>query len=295
MPHDTNPAPLAARLKAITGQAVAQLAPLHGGDVADVRLATLSDGSRCVVKLARPGDRATLAVEGAMLRDLAATQTVPVPRVIHAEADLLLMTHIPHRGGASADAAADMGHKLATLHRVGPPDGSVHYGYAYDTVIGPLPQPNGWLENWPGFFRARRLMPVMRDARAEGRLSDGLTERLETLMADLDRLLPKRPAPGLVHGDLWAGNMLLNGDRLAGLIDPALFFGHREMDLAMIDLMGGLGDPFFEEYDAAYPIRAGFFRTRRLVYQLWPLLVHVRLFGGMYKQQLSSTLDRLGY
>jgi fructosamine-3-kinase len=118
--------------------------------------------------------------------------------------------------------------------------------------------------------------------------------RIETLAGKLERWLFEPSAPSLLHGDIWSGNVLVRGDRIVGLIDPAVYYGHAEMELAFITLFNTFGDTFFRRYHELRPIEDGFFGERRDLYNLYPLLVHVRIFGGGYVQAVDRTLRRYG-
>jgi fructosamine-3-kinase len=118
--------------------------------------------------------------------------------------------------------------------------------------------------------------------------------RLETLAGRLDRWIAEPAHPSLLHGDLWTGNILVNRGRVVGFIDPALYYGDAEIELAFGTLFGTFGRPFFERYGELRPLNPGFFEERRDLYNLYPLLVHVRLFGGSYVGSVEATLDRFG-
>ncbi len=278
---------LARRLEAILDQRVLSLTPLSGGSIGDVRRADLGDGSSVAVKAA-PTDRGTLDIEAYMLRLLKERTSAPIPRVIHDEPDLLVMEHIPNDGGASDAGLTRLGDVLASMHSIT----SDRFGLERDTLIGPLHQPNPWTESWPEFFGRWRLQAMGRAARDAGRLDTIDVRRVDRLCDRLDTLLEPAPTPSLVHGDLWSGNVLWNRGHLAGLIDPACYFGVDEVDLAMMDLFGGFGEAFWDRYNKVRGIREGFWEQRMAIYQLYPLLVHVRVFGGGYLGQARAVLDR---
>jgi fructosamine-3-kinase len=117
-----------------------------------------------------------------------------------------------------------------------------------------------------------------------------LARRVEALAADLHNRLPARPAPALLHGDLWGGNILAAGDRVSGLIDPACYYGHAEVDLAMLGLFDQPGAAFTEAYGAPEPGHD----ERSAIYRLWPALVHLRLFGPGYRPMVDRLLDAIG-
>ena len=110
----------------------------------------------------------------------------------------------------------------------------------------------------------------------------------------LDRWLVEPARPSLIHGDMWGGNVLARGGRIAGFVDPAIYYADPEIELAFSTLFSTFSDAFFERYGALRPLRPGFFEQRRDLYNLYPLLVHSRLFGGPYPDAVARTLDRFG-
>ena len=189
--------------------------------------------------------------------------------------------------GRPRDFAERLGHGLAVLHRARRTEG---WGWMEDNFIGPLPQENEGAGSWAEFWRTRRLEPQLARARAAGRLP-GRPEDWDRLMDRLPEALApaERDGPSLLHGDLWCGNVLAT-TRGPALIDPAVYRGHRETDLAMTELFGGFADGFYAAYREAWPLLPGY-ATRRAIYQLWFLLVHVNLFGGDYVRQTSGVLQ----
>ena len=135
---------------------------------------------------------------------------------------------------------------------------------------------------------------MTREAHREGRLPSALCHRLERLAEKLEQYLEEPAHPALLHGDLWTGNVLVNGDRIAGFIDPAIYCGHPEIELAFTTMFGTFGRAFFEAYHAISPIAPGFHDLRRDLYNLYPTLVHVRLFGSSYLPPIEALLRRLG-
>ncbi|MFG0274975.1 MAG: fructosamine kinase family protein [Phycisphaerales bacterium] len=278
------------RIAAAAGRSATGHAPLSGGCVGEVYRVDLENGRAVVAKVDR--DRTgTLPDEGWMLDLLAERTDLPAPRTLLAEPDLLVMTVLPGTTGAGSPGAqrhaADL---LASLHGVT----AERFGLERPTRIGGLAQPNDWSDSWIDFYRQRRLLEMARQASEAGRLPDRAHDRVRRVADRLDRLIDEPDAPSLVHGDIWSGNILSEGDRVTGFIDPALHYGHPEVELAFITLFNTLGAPFFDRYAEQRPLRPGFFETRRTVYLLYPLLVHVRLFGAGYLGQLESCLGELG-
>jgi fructosamine-3-kinase len=283
---------LAARIEALLGRTPQALVPLHGGCIAEVMRVELVDGSRVVVKQARGDGGGDLMLEAFMLGELKRRSGLPVPAVLAAEPDLLLLDYIEHDPNAGLDASAQVhaAELIAALHDIR----GEAFGFERDTLIGPLPQPNPWNPSWTAFFRDRRLLHMTRVAREAGRLPAATAARLERLAARLGELIEEPEHPSLLHGDLWTGNVLIGRGRIAGFVDPAIYFGHPEIELAFATLFGTFGEPFFRRYRALRPLTPGFFEERRDLYNLYPLLVHVRLFGGGYLGGIERTLTRLG-
>lgn len=277
-------------LEARLGVPVGEFAIQHGGCVGEVYRVRLDDGRELVVKVDRRKEP-NLDIEGFMLEYLANHSTLPVPRVIHSDAQLLAMTVVPGESHFSANASLHAAELLADLHNVTAP----HFGLERDTLIGSLIQPNRLLTSWIGFFREFRLLDFTRKARDEGQIGQGLSQRLDRLAGKVDSLLEEPARPSLLHGDVWSGNVLALDHHIAGFIDPAIYFGHPEAELAFITLFNTFGAKFFNRYNELRPIRPGFFESRRHVYNLFPLLVHVRLFGGHYVDSLDETLQQVGF
>ena len=279
---------LSQRLTEIFGQRPRSLVPLSGGCVGEVYRVDLPDGRRFVAKVdgsAHP----VLDKEGWMLRYLAGRSHLPVPEVVHSAPELLVMSFLPGRGvdGAAEPHAAEL---LADLHGIT----ARAYGLETDTLIGGLHQPNPWTTSWLAFFREHRLRFMARTAYEAGQLPARELSRIEKLAGRLERWLEEPPGPALIHGDVWSGNVLAQNGRITGFLDPAIYYADPEMELAFITLFHTFGDAFFRRYDELHGIRPGFWEVRRHLYNLYPLLVHVRLFGGGYVGSVQRTLARFG-
>ncbi len=257
---------LTARIAALLGEAVAALAPLHGSDLSEVSEVTLASGRRVVAKR---GPMA--AAEARMLRAIARTGC-PAPRVIATDETVFVMEYLEE--GARPEWGA-VGTGLRKLHAAT----GAQYGWPEDYAFGPVAIPNAPADDWPAFWAERRLLA------APDALPGDIRTRVERLAARLAGLLPQRPRPALLHGDLWGGNVL-HGAGTAWLIDPACYYGDPEVDLAMLHLFGRPGAGFADAYG---PLPAGW-QGRRPVYQLWPALVHLRLFGPGYRGMVEGLL-----
>lgn len=283
------------KLEAALGARIIRTRPLSGGDIADVSLLTLDDNRQVVAKRPRMDQPDTTAVEKMMLKHLGSKSDLPVPEVLFQSKGLLVISYLAHQGTTDAAAAAEnVARHVAALHAVRPKGSRPYFGFDKDTYIGPLPQLNKPEGDWRTFFIERRLLAMASSAARTGKMPNDLLDRVQQLSTKIEDLLPATPPSSLLHGDLWAGNMLIDGTKAVGFIDPAISYGHAEMDLAFIDLMGGLHQRFFDAYSSIRPIDTEFFETRKFLYQLWPLLVHVRLFGGGYVRQVEAILSRFG-
>jgi fructosamine-3-kinase len=276
---------LATRVRETLHTEIVREQELSGGCIADVRRLTLADGRDVVAKVGQG-----LALEGFMLSYLADHSRLPVPEVFHAAEDLLLMEYLPTSGQLSAAAQEDAADHLAALHGVTAP----MFGFEGMTVIGGLKQPNEQNPSWLDFFRDQRLMYMADIAVRTGKLDAEMAARIEKLADRLDRWIDASARPSLLHGDMWTGNVLVNGDRISGFVDPAIYYGDPEIELAFSTLFGTFGEPFFKRYEEHRPLQSGF-AERKDIYNLYPLLVHVRLFGAHYVGDVNIILRRCGF
>lgn len=264
----------ARRVAALAGVEEERLERLSGGDLSEVLLLRRADG-RCSV--AKGG--AAVGTEAAMLRALAQAG-IPTPAVEAEHDGVLLIDHVENDGVLSPNAWADVG---ASLHRLHERRGE-RYGWPADFRIGTVELDNRETGDWPAFWGERRLVATA------SLLDRPWRERVERLAARLPGLLPADPPPAHLHGDLWSGNILVKDGRLAALIDPACYYGDAEVDLAMLTLFDAPPDSFQDAYGALPPG----WRERRPLYQLFPALLHLRLFGPSYAPMVDRLLGAVG-
>lgn len=293
---------LAPRIADITGCNVVRTKTLSESAMAKVDLLELDRATplsahptenspphnRVIAKQSQNGDA---GIEGLMLRRLAKISPIPYPAVLFCDDNLLVMEYIAANGNAGQSGLRDLAALLAAQHNVTAPD----FGFDFDTLIGGLPQPNPATQNWCDFFRDHRLLFMANCARKNGTLPGSLHHRLEKLCTKLGEFIPPDTKPSLLHGDLWGGNILYHQGRLAALIDPAVYFGDAETELAFGTLFGDLTADFFQHYQQHRKIDPDFFVNRRDLYNLYPLLVHARLFGGSYIHAIDRTLRQLQF
>lgn len=283
-------ATLAEVVEQALGTPAQSISPLSGGSVGEVYRATLGADRDVVIKVDR-GSEPRLNLEGDMLRYLREHSELPVPEVLHSAGDLLIMEMLPGSSLFSANAEENAADLLTELHTIR----SAQHGFEYDTLIGSLHQPNPKTDKWIDFFRDHRLLHMAQNACKEGRMGLDTLNRIEKFASRLEEWLTEPEHPALLHGDVWTTNVLSEGDHITGFIDPAVYYGHPEIELAFITLFNTFGNAFFDRYAERNGIDSDFFETRRDIYNLYPLLVHVRLFGGSYIRSVESTLTRFGH
>ncbi len=273
------------------GVGIAGGRPVAGGDINEAFAVRTRDGREFFVKRNASADPRMFPTEARGLAWLAAARALRTPRVVAvSEPDgdvpfLVLELLADRQRAATFDEV--LGRGLAELHRAGAPC----FGLDHDNFVGRLPQDNRPAADWPTFYFERRLEPLVAAARARGLLEVRDERVLEALRARLEDLCGPAEPPARLHGDLWGGNVV--GDENGGpaLVDPAVYGGHREVDLAMMRLFGGFDATCFAAYAEVFPLAPGH-EDRIALYQLYPLLVHVSLFGGSYVGAVRRALAR---
>jgi len=270
-----------------TGSGVESLRPVGGGDINDGYRAELADGRSAFVKTRADAPPGEYAAEAGALAWLAEPDAIGVPDVLGVSDQLLALEWL--EPGAGGDEA-ELGAGLARVHQAGAESfggGAESFGgggAASHLRIGRLTLPNEPREDWPRFYAEQRLLPLVSHLSASGRRAvEAVCDRIEDLAG------PPEP-PARLHGDLWSGNVLWSGGR-PYLIDPIAYGGHREVDLAMLQLFGSPGTRFFAAYEEVAPLAEGW-EDRVGLYQLFPLLVHAALFGGGYGASVERTARR---
>jgi protein-ribulosamine 3-kinase len=251
----------------------------------------LTSSGPIFVKLGPPAAQTAFAAEADGLQELRAARAVRVPEVLAtgaAGAAAFLALEWIERGQADEACERRLGEGLAAQHAVT----AARFGWRRDNTIGRTPQANAWSADWVEFFRERRLRPQLSLAAQHGfgRLLAGRGERLLEALPGL--LAGHSPRASLLHGDLWGGNWLASAAGEPVLIDPAVYYGDREADLAMTRLFGGFGAGFYRAYEAAAALPAGA-ALRAELYNLYHVLNHANLFGGGYGSQARGIIDRL--
>lgn len=263
--------------------------PLPGGDINQASLLKTSAGLFFVKMNAAPQSGQMFEAESLGLKLLASTGTLLTPSVLgvgDSDSGGFLLLEFIETGYRPIGFWEQFGAGLAELHR----NTSPSFGLDHDNFIGSLPQSNCQHDTWPDFYVNERLLPQLDIAMQQNRLQSTDFQDFEMLFKQIPTLCPNEP-PALIHGDLWSGNFLCDTQGQPILIDPAVSYSHREMDIAMSRLFGGFERPFYKGYEEAWPLVPGF-EQRLPVYQIYYLLVHVNLFGGGYVESVRSALQQ---
>jgi len=276
------------RLEFILGNEVISIDLFQKGQIGDIYKVRTAD-EIYILKTSQPSDR--LQIEANMLLDIN-KYYISVPQLFDVSDSHLLMEFIEESTVSATVKELQAAKSLSDLHSV--TNESCMYGYYYNTTIASFTQNNEQTQyNWGLFLGQMRILPMVRICYDRRQLSNETVDRLERLCRDIyKRIDMSSITPSLLHGDLRRANILFN-DAGATLIDSAIYFGDREMELAFIMMFNTFGDTFFNAYSEVHPLSDDFYETKVPLYQIYPLLVHVALYGSRYLPDLEAQLKRL--
>lgn len=262
---------------------------VSGGDINDAYRFETSQGDFFVKKNSASRFPQMFQKEAMGLRLLAKANEIEVPEVVSfgddSETAFLVLKFIKS-GSQKNNFWDEFGQQLSNLHK----HTNDFFGLEQDNYIGSLHQSNLKHKKWTDFYREERLSSQVKLARDNGRMDAGTVKVFDHFYSKLDEIFPVEP-PALLHGDLWGGNFMVGESGNAVIIDPAVYYGHREMDLGMSKLFGGFNSQFYKAYNSNFPLEKGW--EQRLDFcNLYPLLVHVNLFGGGYLSSVKSILRK---
>ena len=280
------------RLEKFLSEPIKSTSSVSGGCIADSRKLQLESGKVFFLKQLRGSNSGAFDAEESGLEELRKSGTVNVPEVVHKGADFLLLQWIEAGYSKSNSSMEMLGRQFAELHRYR----GKKFGFFEDNLLGDSPQSNKpskeGSQNWAVFYAENRLEFQTNLAVKKGYATPELTNLMENLIKKFSDLISgTEEEPSLLHGDLWSGNYLIDGRGIPWLIDPAVYYGNREADMAMTSLFGGFSNAFYSAYKSAYPIAPGY-AEREPLYQLYHLLNHLNLFGTGYYGQIISILRR---
>jgi fructosamine-3-kinase len=284
---------LSQALNVALGKEVVAAEKVSGGSISNACLVQLSDDKRYFVKWNFSAPKDFFSREAAGLEALRKSKAVTVPDVILVEeepesAPPFIVLEELKPGKKNRAAERKLGEQLAALH-------SCHdefFGFHSDNFIGIMPQDNTQNTNWSQFFYERRLKPQIKAGKEDGWFDVDLEELLDNAELRIRALMEQHyESPSLLHGDLWSGNVFWSK---AGpvLIDPAVYYGLREADIAFSQLFGGFGSDFYQAYNDVTPLAKGF-ELRKDVFNLYHLMNHANLFGGAYIEQVRDVLSEI--
>jgi fructosamine-3-kinase len=261
---------------------------VHGGDINETFILYSGKG-RLFLKLNNKDSAGMFEKEYKGLEILGNTKAITVPRPFFtgsAAGHICLVMECIEKGKAASDFWQVFGAQLAALHK----NSNEYFGLDHHNYIGSLAQRNERHDSWATFYAEQRILFLVRKAFDEKKCDINDTRAAERLCNKLGALFPAEQ-PALLHGDLWSGNYLTGHTGMPVIFDPAVYYGHREMDIGMSLLFGGFDTSFYEHYNEAWPMEKHW-RQRTDLTQLYPLLVHLILFGGHYYHPVKDTLKK---
>ncbi len=263
--------------------------PVHGGDISQSFMLETNRGRFLIKVNAAIFGLDMFEKEARGLIHLADTGALKVPRPLfdgkfHQQI-FLVMEYVDH-GSPADDFWENFGEGIAKLHY----NTAAQFGLEYDNFLGKLTQKNTPGDTWSDFYAHQRVLRLVNKANQKGLLEAEHVKQAEKLSGGLSSLFPAEK-PALLHGDLWKGNFIAGANGYVAIYDPAIYYGSREMDIAMAKLFGGFDDRFYASYHYHFPLEAGW-EERLPVCQLYPLLVHLLLFGGQYKRMVTEILEK---
>jgi protein-ribulosamine 3-kinase len=267
-----------------------RLTPVSGGDINQTYHLT-TDSLSWFIKLNQPHTLPMFVAEAAGLKELAETQTVRVPKAIacgKTETYAYLLLEYLELRSQNPQSERLFAQQLAKLHL----QKQSFYGWPIDNTIGSTPQYNDRYENWIHFWQQQRLGTQLKLAAEKG-YGGNLQRSGEKLCANVGKFFERySPAPALLHGDLWGGNVAVDLQNHPVMFDPACYYGDREADMAMTELFGGFGRDFYAVYREVYPLDSGY-HSRKTLYNLYHILNHLNLFGRSYLHRAESMMAEL--
>jgi fructosamine-3-kinase len=282
---------IAENISLVTGKVfiIENIVSVTGGCV-NQAYAIKGKGSTYFVKINRASQAEMFAAEALGLKQIYSTQTIKVPQVIcwgiADDSSYFVLEWLEFAHNVVSKSWEDMGRKLANLHKINSSD---RFGWHRHNTIGLTPQINTWTSNWADFFAEHRIgyqLELAQKKCVNFPNYEEIKAAIRSILADL------KPQPSLVHGDLWSGNVGITTLGEPVILDPATYYGHREVDLAMTELFGGFPAAFYRGYHQTWPLDRGY-SERKNIYNLYHILNHFNLFGGNYIHQAERMIREI--
>lgn len=267
---------------------VKRILPVHGGDINKAWRIETTDNTSFFLKENNANKYPDMfSLEAVGLHALKENSRLLVPEVIAHHSELrnqYLLLEWMETFSVSPNFWEKFGESLALMHRAP----QLYFGWKNDNYIGSLRQVNEKKQSWAEFYSQCRIQPLVKKLFDSGLFTNNDMKSTDKLCAGLHNIFPEEP-PSFLHGDLWSGNFLCGTGGKAAIFDPAVYYGHREMDIGMTKLFGGFDNRLYEVYNETHPLLPGW-QERIQLTQLYPVLVHAILFGGHYIQQASGII-----
>ncbi len=275
------------KIEYILGSKITEMNPLSGGCISNAYEVNTKNGNSYFLKNNYSSGNDMFFTEAHGLQELGKPGVITIPKVISFDEEFILLDFI-ESSGRSKNFSEDFGRKFAMLHKFN----NEKYGFYEDNYIGSNPQPNipenDEAKNWTKFYFNKRILYQFHLAEKSGNSTSELRSSISKLENKIDSIITDNSEkPSLLHGDLWGGNYIVDKNGFACLIDPAVYYGNREADLAMTKLFGGFDSKFYQAYNEEFPLAEGY-DYRESIYKLYHVLNHLNLFGsGYYSQAIS--------
>ena len=278
-----------ARIEEKLGRKINNLASLSGGCISNAYKVTTIDGSNYFLKYNPSISKDMFIKEANGLKELVKADAIRIPKVLSFEADYILLEYIPS-GNKKKNFFDEFGKNFAEMHKFT----SDNYGFYEDNFIGSNPQKNlpelKEKSSWVDFYFNNRILFQFELAEKLGNSTEELRKGISKLENKIQEIVGEsNENPSLLHGDLWGGNYMVDENGSPVLIDPAVYYGHREADLGMTKLFGGFSSEFYKAYNEVFPLEDGY-EYRENIYKLYHVLNHLNLFGGGYYSQALSLI-----
>ena len=211
-----------------------------------------------------------------------------VPKIKFNSNELLIIDYIENNDIKDKNYQVILAEVISKIHQ----NTNNRYGFQFDAQIGALKQTNEFIDNWVIFFREKRLNSIFELINNDDPMTNNINQKIEKLLKNIHNFIPNNPIPRLLHGDLWAGNILYNNGKLVGLIDPGIFFGHNELEIAYLTWFNFVNEEFLKIYSNIIPIERDYFEYEP-IYQLYYCLLNVHLWDRIYIKEVEKLLNKI--